>query len=129
LAAGSAPSGEGAIWVASPAPFSGRPAGTVPPGPTGGTGTLPFVAGSPSTASASPIEGPAPAACVAGGAGISASRRGGAIAPPVAAGADGGRRATVAVACATTRCSSSRARSGARPAHSRRRFSSRACEK
>ena len=39
------------------------------------------------------------------------------------------RRATVAVACATTRCSSSRARSGARPAHSRRRFNSRACEK
>jgi hypothetical protein len=66
----------------------------------------------------------------AGGAGISASRRGGAIPPVfVDAGIAGGRRATVAVAWATTRCSSSRARSGARPAHSRRRFSSRACEK
>jgi hypothetical protein len=36
---------------------------------------------------------------------------------------------TRAAAPALTRCSSSAARSGARPAHSRRRFSSRACEK
>ena len=36
---------------------------------------------------------------------------------------------TLAAAPALTRCSSSAARSGARPAHSRRRFSSRACEK
>jgi hypothetical protein len=34
-----------------------------------------------------------------------------------------------AAASALTRCSSSAARSGARPAHSRRRLSSRACEK
>jgi hypothetical protein len=34
-----------------------------------------------------------------------------------------------AAAPALTRCSSSAERSGARPAHSRRRFSSRACEK
>ena len=49
--------------------------------------------------------------------------------PPAAPGIAGGRRATVAVAWATTRCSSSRARSGARPAHSRRLLSSRACAK
>jgi hypothetical protein len=36
---------------------------------------------------------------------------------------------TRAAAPALTRCSKSAARSGARPAHSRRRFSSRACEK
>jgi hypothetical protein len=36
---------------------------------------------------------------------------------------------TRAAAPAVTRCSSSAERSGARPAHSRRRFSSRACEK
>jgi hypothetical protein len=36
---------------------------------------------------------------------------------------------TRAAAAALTRCSSSAARSGARPAHSRRRLSSRACEK
>ena len=41
----------------------------------------------------------------------------------------GGRRATLAVAWATARCSSSRARSGARPAHSRSGSSSRACAK
>jgi hypothetical protein len=45
-------------------------------------------------------------------------------------GGTGGATCCVrATAPAVTRCSNSAARSGARPAHSRRRFSSRACEK
>jgi hypothetical protein len=44
-------------------------------------------------------------------------------------GATGETCCTRAAAPALTRCSNSAARSGARPAHSRRRLSSRACEK
>jgi hypothetical protein len=44
-------------------------------------------------------------------------------------GTGGDACCTRAAAPAVTRCSSSAERSGARPAHSRRRFSSRACEK
>src|SRR5215207_47236 len=127
----------GCAVAASPSPVAGSAGSSRSPGGAaplaapaapvaGADGTFPLA--SASTASASSVACAPAAVCAAGGAGISARRRGGAI-PPCDWGIDGARRVAVAVASATTRCSSSRARSGARPAHSRRRLSSRACEK
>jgi hypothetical protein len=70
-----------------------------------------------------------PAAATGATAGCCGAFEGVAGATGRAAGTPAGvARCTRAAASRVTRCSSSAARSGARPAHSRRRLSSRACE-